>query len=160
MKPELNNIKQQGFTLIELVIVIVMIGILTAFAIPQFMEYRTEARIAQLKSIAGSVRAAAQMSRAVWLAQDNPASTSINVDNNGVPLAVTVSFTKGYPVMATGGIDNAVKILGATNVIYSPANGRFSLTGLGVASTACYIQYDETLGDVPTDATGIVVTGC
>jgi len=157
MKHELNSIKQQGFTLIELVIVIVMIGILTAFAIPQFMQYRTEARIAQLNSVAGSVRAAAQMSRAVWLAQDNPLSTTINVDNNGMDLPVTVN-TSGYPVIGVGGISNAVKTLGSPNLTYSDTNGRFTLTGVGVDPATCYIEYDEVTGDVLP--AGVVVTGC
>ncbi len=50
---------QQGFTLIELVMVIVILGILAAVAVPKFTDLSTDAEAAALSSIEGSIKSAA-----------------------------------------------------------------------------------------------------
>jgi len=49
---------ESGFTLIELVIVIVILGILAAVAIPKYEDMREQARVATLKGQLGSIRSA------------------------------------------------------------------------------------------------------
>ena len=56
MKTEIQSTKQRGFTLIELVVVIAILGILAAFAIPRFASLESEARSAATQGVAGSVR--------------------------------------------------------------------------------------------------------
>jgi MSHA pilin protein MshA len=55
-----SNKKQQGFTLIELVIVIVILGILAATAAPKFIDLSTDARIATLKGMQGAMSSGLQ----------------------------------------------------------------------------------------------------
>src|SRR5690554_3031533 len=52
---------QKGFTLIELIIVIVVLGILAVTAAPQFFNFSTDARVATLKGIEGSIKGANQI---------------------------------------------------------------------------------------------------
>lgn len=53
----------QGFTLIELVIVIVILGILATVAAPKFLDLSTSARIAALESLAGTMKSTISMVR-------------------------------------------------------------------------------------------------
>jgi MSHA pilin protein MshB len=68
---------QQGFTFLELVIVIVLLGILAATAIPRFLNATDEAEIVALQGVAGGFGTATAMARAQWYAQGKP-STTIN----------------------------------------------------------------------------------
>ena len=163
---KISQARQQGFTLIELVVVIVMIGLLTAVAIPQFMEYRTQARISQLQALAGTIRATAQMSRAVFLAV-NPTNIppTINVDTGGLNPATNLPITApifvtplGYPTSAALGIQAAIKTLGLPNIAYVFTSPTAQISPDGSVAN-CFITYDETVGDVnPT--TGFTISGC
>ena len=55
---------QAGFTLIELVMVILLLGILMTVAIPNFQDFRTEARNAATNAALGGIRSALAISRA------------------------------------------------------------------------------------------------
>jgi len=86
---------QGGFTLIELVVVVTILGILAAFAVPRFASLEGQARLASTQALAGSVRSGASLAHALWLAQGDPSSTSVTME--GQPIAMTF----GYPDAAT-----------------------------------------------------------
>jgi len=89
--------KQRGFTLIELVVVIIILGILAAFAVPKFMGLEGQARVAAVKSIGGSMEAADSMAHGIWEATANPVS----------PLTIegqSVAFVNTYPTTAGIGL--------------------------------------------------------
>ena len=65
----LKKQSQRGFTLIELVVVIALLGILAAFAIPRYAGLEREARSATILGVAGSVRSGAALVHGLWLSQ-------------------------------------------------------------------------------------------
>jgi MSHA pilin protein MshA len=114
---------QRGFTLIELVVVIVILGILAAFAVPRFARLDGQARMASVRSLEGSLRSASALTHGLWLASGtNP--TSVQVE--GATVQMTVA---GYPTAAANGIQAAL----IQNVVQANTPGRFSATVSGNA---------------------------
>lgn len=126
---------QRGFTLIELVVVIVILGILAAFAVPRFMGLEDQARVAAANAMAGSIRSAATMAHGVWEASGNPATITVP----GV--ATPITMVGGYPNNA--GIQSLIQDTSGFTV--SPAGNTF--TPNGAKNALCRIIYNQAPGN-------------
>jgi len=138
------NKAQQGFTLIELVVVITILGILAAFAFPRFASLEVEARAATVDGLAGSIRAGSALAHSMDLV-----GATVIMEGN------TIIMVNGYPSGATGGIDDTLTDLTGFTPAFAagpPTVTTFERDG-GNAGT-CTVVYTATaaVGTPPTIA--------
>lgn len=103
--------KQSGFTLIELVIVVVILGFLAVTAIPKFLDLTDQAKQANIEGMAGGFATAISLARAQWEAEGRPTDgTNRNVVSyDGADLVLTTEATgirPGYVVSSVAGSNN------------------------------------------------------
>jgi MSHA pilin protein MshA len=140
---------EAGFTMIELVVVIVILGILAAFAVPRYTALQTQARAAAVNGLAGGLRGAVAVVRSHYIVTG--ATTSPVTLSDGTTVAVgTAGAAAGVPTGAAGGIDNAILdyASGFTFTAGTPA----LFQSIGAATPAnCQASYAPGTGVVTVD---------
>ncbi|MBB5368644.1 MULTISPECIES: type II secretion system protein [unclassified Janthinobacterium] len=135
---------QAGFTLIELIVVIVILGILAATAIPKFIDVSTDARVAKMAAAAGSLKAGAALYHSQWLIKGSPADGS-TVSMEGTP----ISAVGGYPDATANGIQLAAGLV-ATDYALTAATGSFTVADL--SRSGCSVVYTPASTNATTGA--------
>jgi MSHA pilin protein MshA len=135
-----KNRIQAGFTLVELIVVIVILGILAAVALPKFMGLEREARVAAVRSMGGTLLSAANMARGVCQAQ--------NCANGGAGIQIDgqqIVFVNGFPNNAS------IRRLLQSHEGFTTNVAGNRMIKSGGATAACWVQYNQAAaGRSPT----------
>ena len=151
--------RNAGFTLIELIIVIVILGILAVTAAPKFINLQNDARKSTVTAMAGAVKSAAAMtySKAVLAGQDAASSGTITIDGKRVTLVW------GYPAASTAGLAYVIDAPSTDWTADTNTNGSYILTPVGMtsgASATCKVTYTPSARSGSAPKVVPTTTGC
>lgn len=178
------NKTQQGFTLVELIIVIVILGILAVTAAPRFLNFQGDAKASVLEGIAGSLKSGLKIveGKAIIAGLNTaPVSCYSTTDNNVVPATPgatandpatcgtgTVALNFGAPALAVNSVEAIAEFSGDIAVVIEPDTTSGGTTTAGTkifiannatdaAATGCRVVYTPATGNSTTTAAKVEV---
>lgn len=150
-----------GFTLIELIVVIVILGVLIAAALPKFMALRADAAVASLKGLEGSVRSASQLLNAQCQLKPscNPSALSSQASVEGRSIWVIYGWPEAGDLVGQNQIDVLVKSSGFSVSMPNFRTHRWSLNS-SQTPALCYVDYVHPMAVGTIPAISAVTIGC
>lgn len=155
--------KQAGFTLIELIMVIVILGVLSAFALPRFADLGGDAREASIQGLAGSIKSAANIAHAKALVDGGAENADVTLEG------LAIKMSNFYPTAADDGINAAAQVDSSTagtdtdyKVTYdaaaTPPTATYTIDGAKTPANCQVVYSAATATAIAT--TVATVTGC
>ncbi|MFC6441202.1 type II secretion system protein [Bowmanella sp. JS7-9] len=163
--------QQKGFTLIELIVVIVILGILAVTAAPRFIDVQSDARASTVQALKGAIQSAGQMvyAKAALANQQNEAPGSVTI--NGASVSTTYGYLSGNqaasalaPVLdvadwqvINNGDDSNVT---TSQIGFAPLNTTPDFTITAADGASCHVLYAAAANSNSSPTFTVVTGGC
>jgi MSHA pilin protein MshA len=140
-----------GFTLIELVVVITILGILAAFAIPRFSQLENAARTSAITGLSGSVQSASALAHAQYEALGT-APSAVTLEGQ------TVTLANGYPDVA--GIQLAIQDTTGFTIAATASTVTYSIAGAVTPANCSFVYTRSAAAGAPPTFGPLTTSGC
>ncbi|MCH1924118.1 type II secretion system protein [Shewanella sp. C32] len=167
--------KQQGFTLIELVVVIIILGILAVVAAPKFLNLQSDARGSTLQGLKGAINSANSLvySKAVLASKEKSSNTTIDINDTSSDttddVAVAYGYMKATAASLKAGADLDIGTSGTSDWVIAVTGTSAKITQSGAPadgtdsdgnSTSCSLTYTESTGQGVKPTITVDTSGC
>lgn len=158
----------KGFTIIELVIVVVILGLLAVTALPRFFSAQESAQTATVEGVAGGIASAVGLVRAQWELEGRPSGNGANANQTIITYDTSqlgIDGNTGFPTSAATATNTLASAASAQNclavftlLLQSPPSA--AVTGANFKSvvyvvtnsgSVCYYHHSNTLSAAPAD---------
>ncbi|WP_395339865.1 prepilin-type N-terminal cleavage/methylation domain-containing protein [Ningiella sp. W23] len=168
--------QQRGFTLIELIIVIVILGILAVTAAPRFIDIQSDAREGTLNGVKGALQGASQLvfAKAAIAGVQRLATADANAEVTINGIVIPTEF--GYPdagafTSISDDVSGSTPVRGAGNFLdisddefdltrMSATAFRITFEGEAASTSTCYLEYTNPPGVNQVPTYSVVATQC